>query len=256
MANKVFLVGILAVTACVENPDYESFEGEREVSSPAIVGNSLTPSVFGNSRLDTGVLDATSAAVMGATKDGRSVLAFAVGCALSPSQSITYSVGGTTYSAPGLMGVAPSWTTTGLSANQAAWVSACVISRVNVSGTFVQISARGEHAGYDSTLGELADFEVEEGAFWGNAFVDRGAVAGFACNGVDQAAGDLFGDLPLRECAEPDGLPGSNRTPCGLYYAGLCTTACNTHSPSYSGCSAGGATSNTVVTAFLYGLAP
>ncbi|MGH9884580.1 MAG: hypothetical protein ACREBE_03575, partial [bacterium] len=100
----------------------------------------------------------------------------------------------------------------------------------------------------------VADYELEEGAFWGNVFTNLGAVSGYSCNGVDQAADDTIGDLPLRECAEWDGVESSNASPCGFHYAGLCSTACTTATAPYSGCSFGGGTASAgVVTTFLYG---
>ena len=182
--------------------------------------------------------------------------AYAVSCALDSSQTINYTVSGTAYSATGLMGVAPSWTTTALSTSQAAWVSACVLSRINLTSALVTISARGAQAGYDTTIGETTDYRIEEGAFWGNVFTDLGSISGYACNGVDQAANDSYGDLPLRECAEWDGVTGSNLSPCGFHYAGLCTAVCSTGS-AYAGCAFQGGTPHTeVVTTFLYGSPP
>ncbi|MBC7975128.1 MAG: hypothetical protein H7138_09100 [Myxococcales bacterium] len=177
-------------------------------------------------------------------------------CALDAGQSIAFSVGGTPYLDAGNMGVAPAWTTRALSASEAAWVSACVLARLNLTSTVVHISARGANAGYDTTITELADYAIEEGAFWGNVFTDVGAIAGFSCNGIDQAADDSYGDLPARACAQWDGVAGSNRSACGLTYVGLCTTACTTASP-YANCaSGGGARADAVVTSFLSGTAP
>jgi hypothetical protein len=243
MRQSVFLATILAVAACAEQPEVDI--------APKIVANALSPSALAGSQLSTAQLTSTSAASMGTTANARDVLAFAVSCALGSTQSISYTVGGTGYTAAGLMGVAPGWTSGSLSASAAAWVSACVLSRVNLTGSTVTISARGENAGLDSTLGEAGNYMIEEGAFWGNVFVNLGSVEGNACNGTDQASNDTYGDLPLRECAE-QGLHG---TPCGFGYGGECTVACSTNYPPYSGCSVGGGTeSNAVVTTFLYGL--
>jgi hypothetical protein len=226
----------------------------QEIVSPKVVLNALSPAAFASSLLTTSVLNSTNAAAMGQTNLARKVLSFAATCALDATQSVDFTVGGVTYHATGLMGIAPSWTTSALSASDADWVSACVASRVNLTSAIVEISARGNNAGYDTTIGEITDYEIEEGGFWGNVFTDLGSVAGYSCNGIDQAADDTVGDLPLRECAEWDGVASSNASPCGFHYAGLCSAACSTATAPYNGCSfLGGAANSSVVTTFLYG---
>lgn len=248
MDRSVVLVGVLAIAGCVEPVSQDV------VSAPRIVTNALSPSAFASSALISGVLDATNAAAMGQTNFARKVLAFATTCALDSTQSIDFTISGVTYHDAGMMGVAPAWTQRALTATEAAWVSACIVSRVNLTSALVQISARGANAGYDTTIGEVADYAIEEGAFWGNAFTDLGTVQGFSCNGVDQAADDTAGDLPLRECAEWDGVTNSNASACGFHYAGLCSNACSTATAPYTGCAfQGGSASSGVVTTFLYG---
>jgi hypothetical protein len=246
----MLLIGALAFTGCIEQsgPD-----GSIVTNVPKLAVNGLTPSVLTNSQLVTGVLDSAGAAAMGSDSDARRVLAYAVGCALDATQSVAFTVDGVDYTSVGAMGVAPGWTTNPLSASEAAWVSACMISRVNLTGTSVAISDRGAATGLVTTAAERASYQVEEGAFWGNVFVDLGSFAAYSCNGVDQAADDTQGDLPNRECAQWDGVAGSDRSPCGMSYAGLCSDACTTTGP-YAGCSfQGGAAAPAVVTTFLYG---
>jgi hypothetical protein len=249
--HSVLLLGILTLGACVEQT---AAVETAEVATPQIVLNALSPDAFANSELTTTALNGTSAVAMARTSSARRVLEFAATCALDATQAIDFAVDDVQYHVAGMMGVAPAWTTRALTASEAAWVSACVASRVNLTSSTVEISARGDNAGYDITAGELADYQLEEGAFWGNAFTDLGPVMGYACNGIDQTADDTVGDLPLRECAEWDGVSGSNASPCGFHYAGLCSTACSTTTAPYSGCSfLGGSASASVVTAFLPG---
>jgi hypothetical protein len=238
------------LAACVARPG----DSPPEVTEvPRIALNSLSPTWLADGQLTTDALTSTTAAAMGQTQHERKVLAFAVGCALNANQSVTYTVGGIEYTATGGMGMVPGWTSSALSTTEAGWISACLFARLNLSSAIVVISAQGDEIGLETTTEEVADYQVEEGAFWGNAFVDLGSITGYACNGVDQAADDSYGDLPTRECAEWDGVTDSNLTPCGLHYAGLCGSAC-TSGPPYSGCSfLGGAASSTVVTTYLYG---
>lgn len=218
---------------------------------PRLTANSLTPGQLANGQLTTDQLDATSAAAMGATADAREVLAYAVNCALSDGQSISFTVDGTAYTYAGALGLAPSWTSAALLADDAGWVSACVLSRVNATGTQVSISDRGLNAALATTSSEVASWTLEEGAFWGNTFVDQGAIAGFACEGSDAAADATRGDLPERQCARPDA--SGTTTACGFTYVGTCATACSAAGP-YTGCAAsGGAPSANVITTFVLG---
>ena len=247
MDRSVVLVGVLAIAGCVEVAPEVGVE-------PRIVTNALSPTAFASSALTTSVLNSTNAAAMGQTNAQRKVLAFATTCALDATQSVTFTISSVEYTNVGLMGVAPAWTSRALTTTEAEWVSACIISRVNLTSALVNISARGANSGYDTTIGEVADYQLEEGAFWGNAFTNVGTVEGYSCNGVTQAANDTLGDLPSRECAEWDGVPSSNLTPCGFYYAGLCSIVCETSTAPYSGCSfVGESGGDSVVTTFLYG---
>ncbi|MEO7734710.1 MAG: hypothetical protein ABIY55_27380 [Kofleriaceae bacterium] len=231
----------------------EDTDEAPDITTTARIGlNALSPGALWASQLTVGTLTAAHATAMGSNTYARAVLAYTVGCALSSTQSITFTVGSTQYTDPGAFGVATDWTTRALTATEAAWVSACVISRVNLTSTSVSISARGDNVGYATTSTELTDYKIQEGAFWGNLFTDQGSLAFYGCNGVDQAANDTYGDLPLRQCAQSDGTSSGN-SPCGFPYAGLCSAVCSTASP-YSGCAyAGGATHAEVVTTYLYG---
>lgn len=190
-----------------------------------IGSNSLSPGAIAHSSLTTVTLDAASAAAMAGSDDARQVLRYAVRCALDSAQSVAFTTSGGFYEFSGDLAVAPGWTAGPLSASDAAWVSACVFALTNLSTTLVWISARGGNAGLATTPDELDAFQIEEGAFWGNAFTDRGPIEAFSCNGVDQIADDTRGDLPLRACAQPDGA-SSGLSPCGMSYAGPCSQVC------------------------------
>jgi hypothetical protein len=217
----------------------------------------LALSELGSSALTTSVLNSSNAAAMGATAAARKVLAFAVACALDSTQTITYTVGGQSYTEGGMLGIVPGWKTAALSASQAAWVSACMFSHVNEVTHLVWLSLRGAQSSLSTTTQEQNDYKTEEGAFWGNMFVNLGSVHGYSCLGVDQANNDGFGELPYRNCAQWDGVSGSNASPCGMSYAGLCRTACTTATAPYSGCSfQGSGPAASVVTIFLAGTPP
>jgi hypothetical protein len=247
---KKLLFGAVLLGGCLAQPGADSPD---VTNVPRITLNSLTPGALASTQLTTRQLTPTSAAAMGNSQDARNVLAYAVSCALGPTQSIAYTAGGVSFAASGSIGLAKGWTTTGLSAIEAGWVSACILARVNLTATPVSISAQGATPALAITTAEQAAYGIEEGAFWGNAFIDLGAAIAYSCDGVDQARDDSYGDLPVRQCAQPDGVAGSNLSPCGMHYAGLCSAVCGTSGP-YASCAfQGGPVSTAVVTTFLEG---
>jgi hypothetical protein len=245
---------VLMLEACAVDslaPDHGS-----ELTEIARVGSyTLSVSELINSSVTTARLDEASAAVMAATPEAGKVLGYAVHCALDSTQTITFTSAGSTYSIHGGLGIAPEWTTDGLSAFQAAWVSACVLAHATDEATLVWISVRGAQPGLVTTVDESAQFQLEEGAFWGNVFVDRGAVGAYSCNGVDQTADSSQGDLPFRTCTQWDRVAASNRSLCGMSYAGSCSAVCTTGTAPYAGCSfPGEAAASAVITTFLAGV--
>ena len=234
----------------------ESFPTE-ETTQAVTSGNPVTLSDLAATALSTARLDAAHAAAMAGTASSRKVLAAAVRCALGSTQTMTFSVGGTTYSDTGSIGIAPGWTGAALTATEASWVSACLFAQMTDATELIWISARGSDASLSPSLTESTDYRIEEGAFWGNAFVDRGAIAAYSCVGVDQAINDSYGDLPHRRCAHWS-TASSSTSACGMHYAGSCRTACSTQTAPYTGCSfQNGLVTRPVVTIFLAGaLAP
>lgn len=214
----------------------------------------LTPADLTSSALTTTVLNATNAAGMGGSAAARRVLASAIGCALDSSQTVTFTVSGNAYSYTGGLGIATNWTSSALSSTQAAWVSACVFAHANDQSAVVWLSVRGSQSGLSASGAEATDYQIEEGAFWGNAFVNLGSIAAYTCDGVDQAANDSYGDLPYRQCTQWNGVTGSNMSLCDMIYAGNCSAVCSTSTAPYAGCSfQSGASSGSVVTIFLEG---
>jgi hypothetical protein len=257
--NTTALVSLwicLGVVACVDQPDDldsdDPSDGEVELDTVSkLAGNALTPAqlwasvpLLGSSTLDTANLQ-----VMASTSDGRKALKYVVECALDASQQVSVTVAKQPYVFEGGLGLAPGWTLRALTATQQQSVSACVLSLVNVFGSTVMVSLRGSSLALAES--EAADYQIEEGAFWGNLFLGGGSWAA-ACDGADQARDDSYGDLPRRECAEPAGH--GDLTICGFTYAGLCSSACSTSGP-YTGCKdATHPAATEVLTTYLAGL--
>ncbi|HSN27283.1 MAG TPA: hypothetical protein VLT45_13405 [Kofleriaceae bacterium] len=184
---------------------------------------------------------------------GRSYLSYIVDCALGSNQSVRGTYGFTTYTFYGNIGIAPAWTTRPLTSQEGAWISACVIARANQTGTNVTISMRGDAGIWGTTADEAANYNVEEGAFYGNIWAGNMNQI-HACDGVDQVrVGDTYGDLSLRQCAQEDpNNPGY--TPCGYVFDGNCADICvrATSGDHYSSCN----NFTTILTTRLYGTAP
>ncbi len=157
-----------------------------------------------------------------ATPQGREVLGFIVSCAL-PSDITLVATGpdGTVFEFPGEIGLAKEWLDHPLRKAGRGWVSACLFARVNDHDVTVPISIRGSHQALATTADEQANWQLEEGAFYGDYFVAPGEpVQWIACRGKDQAAGES-GGLIDRDCAEPDPNDPTH-TLCGFTYAGDC----------------------------------
>jgi hypothetical protein len=164
--------------------------------------------------------DATTGGLI-STEDGREVLSYVIGCAIPGDVTLAGEHEGVTYEFPGDIGLAPRWIEQSLDEHEQRWVSACLISRVNLFGVSVSISIRGPHASLKVSEGEARDYSAEEGAFFGNVFTPEGEpIIWNACRGRDQAITES-GDLDLRDCAQPDPAnPGF--TMCGFVDAGDC----------------------------------
>lgn len=110
---------------------------------------------------------------------------YLVSCALEENDSVTWASGNMSWG--GSLGLCPAWKTGAPSEECQELVSACLLARTNAYGQSVPISLRGRYIGDDTdndptndidgdplplTVEEKADFEWQEGAFFGNIFCD------------------------------------------------------------------------------------
>lgn len=203
----------------------------NKLSPLSAASNSAAASKLAGSRLAIGQsgqdlysLNAESASGFLASDDGREVLSFVVSCALPVEATVTTTLpDGTRYEFLGELGLAPEWLDHPLKKAGRGWVSACLFARLNNHDVPLPISFRGPQQGLATVPEELANWPLEEGAFYGDYFVAPGEqVQWIACRGRDQAAGET-GGLVDRDCTEPDPAnPG--KTLCGLIYAGDCAS--------------------------------
>ncbi|MDI1478574.1 hypothetical protein [Polyangium sp. y55x31] len=217
-------------------------EGNK-LSSNALALNSLALNGIALNGLALNAMDPRSlAAIQDPTDRGalaRAFVRYATGCALTPSQSFSFTwtdatsvVHHETY--PGELGVAPAWATGPLDLNGQRMVSACVAARVNYYEVPVLLSLRSVEYSLRLLSGsqELIDFPHVEGAFWGNlwgvspviyACYNSATVANSRAWSRDCATGHVRDDGTIEECGMID-VVGPCSTVCaslnggGQYY--------------------------------------
>jgi hypothetical protein len=215
----------------------------NRLASNRLASNRLASNRLASNRLSANHLEATEdAAELLATPEGRELYYYLMSCALPPELSIQATVPGapdsnpespdpgtnTPYTCasgvctfPGNMGLAPKWIDRKLNRKGQRWISACLFARVNAFDTAEAISMRGNHDALAVSESETEHFTLEEGAFYGQYFVEEEeAIQWFACLGEEESEGEA-GGLSLRECAEPD-AEDPTLTTCGFNYAGKC----------------------------------
>ncbi len=172
-------------------------------------------------------LNVDGAAGLLATDNGREVLSFIVSCALPETDSLVLP-GPVPLEFLGELGLAPEWIDHPLRESGRGWVSACLYARINAHDVPLPISLRGQHPALAADAAEAAEWNLEEGAFYGDFFAPTtDTFAWIACQGADQAAGET-GGLVDRDCAEPDPADPTH-TLCGLSFAGNCGEFSATH---------------------------
>jgi hypothetical protein len=217
--------------------------------------DALTPAMLAAGPLAPGAL---SAAALAAIEDpgasgalSRQLLAYTVGCALGPAEApFTFSwtdASGVSHSEryPGAVGLATDWAGHALGATEQAWVSACLIARVNYYGAVVELSMRGSAAALATTPQEVSAYTYEEGAFWGNVFT--ASPTAYAC---DDEPGAAHSKAAERVCATGQDAAG-DAVSCGIIQPlGSCAAYCRPRTGSagqyYPACSATGPAPGTI----------
>ncbi len=242
-----------ALGACVDPATDDSVTADPRIATNGLVPTAIHPNNL-NAKILTGPNIASTPGMLDTTAH-QLYTNYLVGCALTSSQCVTASYLGQNYTFCGGIGIAPAWTTRALNTAEIREVSACVLTRANEFGTNITISIRGDNPALATTADEVANYNVEEAAFYGDVFTTT-ANAKRACDGVDQVrVGDTYGDLPYRQCGQPDpNNPGY--TPCGFVFDGNCADICLRNGDHYSSCAAPSGNFAQVETSLLYGTAP
>lgn len=160
-----------------------------------------------------------------ATPEGRDLLTYIVRCALPAGASLTGSDGITSYTFPGLVGLAPEWVTMPLAPKGQRWMTACLLAHANGFGIEVPISLRGAHPALSSTPNERGAYSRQEVSFFGNVFQpadkidDIGDIGPrlYSCGGLDlqeECGGSDASFRPTRACGTAE--------ECSLAFIGAC----------------------------------
>jgi hypothetical protein len=284
VAGSLFAFTSFGCTLGNPTPDESSTNQASEVwnrlAGNRLAGNRLAANRLAGNRLAGNSLSSTRLEALEATaeiletEEGRDVYSYIVSCALPAEITIEADVPGAPDTAPpattytcvdehctfgGNLGLAPRWANHRLDTKGQHWVSACLFARVNANDTAEAISLRGTNPGLTVTAEEMELYTAEEGAFYGNLFIDDPDPSvppdWNACRGQAKAAcpGDTgCGGLANRDCAQENPAnPGY--TYCGFKYAGDCADftpetpspyACRTYDADpgiYGACRGGGA---------------
>jgi hypothetical protein len=158
----------------------------------------------------------------------RQLLKYAVGCALSPAQNISFTwsdgLGDHPVHNDGILGLVPDWSLRPLTGAEQQWISACLASRSNYYGVTVIISSRGPNTQLmgNTSDDEKAGWPSREGAFWGNVYSDTPGV--FSCY---DASNVNHSRSKMRDCAAGHVDAQGNVVDCPvLKRLGPCATFC------------------------------
>lgn len=133
---------------------------------------------------------------------------YLIQCALPATSTITVTRGQERVDFNGNIGLAPEWETGPCGEACQEWVSACLFARTNVFGVTVRLYLDGEHPAFEGTNDD--PYPIEEGAFYGNLFLDPPRE--YTCRGA--GSDPLY--LSFRVCTRPGNL-------CGLHAVGPCS---------------------------------
>lgn len=188
---------------------------------------------LGGAALNQGGGSITSIPLSQISEDCREVLRSAVECALTPDQSVSDPVTGETYT--GWWGLAPSWLGSVLNTDGRRYVTACMVQRLNFSGTEVPILLEGPHSAIAQNATYAPQYPIAESTVFGDLFSSTTLLDGllpafnvYVCweSLLPQACGGIL-NLPLlfaeRIC---DDLPL-----CGVMTLGPCSLSCVQNGP-------------------------
>lgn len=185
MKTAALIICVLASGCIDDGLSTDDIDGDADVEVlPKLATNALTPAQLQGASLNYTPLSPAMLNTYAGNSNARAALVYAVGCALPAGVSVTgsYSFDGSLFSITwhGEIGLAPGWRTTALTTSQQRLVSACVLARVNLTGTSVMISLRGPSSALSVTTEEAMAYLKQEGGFFGNIFQGRASTSPLA----------------------------------------------------------------------------
>jgi hypothetical protein len=177
---------------------------------------------------------------------GQLVVGYIVKCALPAGHSVTkYDGEGNLHTFEGSIGVGAEWETGACGSSCQEWMTACLLSHVNLTGQHVNVWMTAEHAAIN--LEKSDDFPLEESAFFGNLFSD--APEAYVCHGENADDHPIAG----RVCDGASTCPYANPYVSG---GGACSSrnACSAartesgDTSGYASCRVGSSTWQNIVT--------
>ena len=168
------------------------------------------PQLLASLPLSDEALSADAIAEVARTSPGaREVLKYLVECALPEDAVVTADPSDPALVFHGRYGLASSWADGPCDVACQEWVSACLFARSNTYGVTVQIYMSADHPGIGLGLDDASP--VEEGAFYGNWFMDPPQA--YSCRG--EGYDPLM--MSFRVCSQP----GSDAA-CTIQHVGAC----------------------------------
>jgi len=184
--SALLLSFLTAMTGCIASADteealeidplavpYETMEGPETT-------NGLNPVFFWDLGNQQALRSLGAAALVGArgtlpattllsTAGGRSVLGYAMRCAL-PAGDAVQSSNGVVFQ--GDIGLAPAWTSRALTTSEQRWVTACLLQHLNGIGASVPMLLEGSHEALTPGPGDdLSSYTIGDATTFGNVFV-------------------------------------------------------------------------------------
>jgi hypothetical protein len=198
----VLAAASLSLTGCMGSPGGEEEDEEVAAANQAAkINNGLSINGLTSNGLTSNGLTSNGLTSNGLTSNGltsnslamahlsdaetgdtaRKILAYATGCALPLGESFDLTINEEVSTFSGQLGLAPQWGGETGSCDSAcqAWVSGCILSRVNHEGVTIPISARGTPAALTTTEQERSDYPTMEAVYYGDLFADPPTF--FAC---------------------------------------------------------------------------
>lgn len=251
MIRSALMAGLMAVvmTACgvsdmtITDDSVDELTGGMAGDNGRLYNGRLSNGRLANGRLANGRLanGLTVGTIVPTTRDGEfdvwwnadptganMEMKYVVRCAAAKGVTVKYkNTAGITYKWDGLLGLAPGWfdkyrtyvDPATLRAEQER-VTGCILGLTNSAGVSVQVSAGG--MGIPVAASEYTTYPNQEGAFFGNIFIDVPKM--YSCKRMT-----VYGcGTEARSCAFDNGRTcAANPTSCRMAGAGDCASVCS-----------------------------